>query len=969
MTVHSAETLFRWLMRAYPARFRRAHGLALFELFRDEAREAHRARGTRGLLTVLAKTAADTLKAAPGVWIRRGPTRPTQLTLSTGPTGPTGPSRPAWPTLRASRFRLRAPRYGGQVGGQAPPFLDLSGWVQDVRIAVRHLRKSPGFAIVAIAMLAVGIGANTTIFSLMNAVLLHPLAAHEPDRIVRIVARVGTGAAGAAARRFSFRDYADYRERTTTLDDLSGVNLATLLLTADNRTDQLIGEIASARYLSLRGIRVSQGRLLTDADDRPAAPPVAVISDALWRRRFGVEPVVGRQVLMNRSTYTIVGVADPSAIGSFIGAPVDVWLPIGSSGTALGSRWDIDRSQRTLALIGRLRPGVTREQARGELQLIANAIAREFTPELHPIIDVLPGTLATGDQRRLAQMFLSLLLGLVALVLVIACANVGNLLLARVLGRRRELAIRVALGATRWRLARMLAIEGALIAAAGGAGALGLSWWTARALANISPLPTLTLRLDVRSDARVFAFTVLAALAAAAILALVGTLQAMNPDITPALKEDATASIGGRRPARMRAALATMQITVSLLLVIGAALFVRSVREAAAIDLGFDPRGVVVLDVDASAGRTNAESLRLFQDVLRRVERLQSITAAAVSTRAPLDSSTPLIHVNAHEPIATAGENTSPEASFMVVSPRYFDVVKTPLVSGRAFAETDDADRPSVAIINETLAAHLWPLDPSRASGSSRAESRDDSAQGAGAVGRRVWLEAAATTGIRDENVRGSVPCIVVGVARDSKYRTLGEQRQGHVYLPFAQQPRRGMAILVRATDPPDRIASAVQTVLRTADPNLQGFFTRTLTEHVAVSTLPVRLAAGLAIGMAALALALSLVGLYSLVSFLVAERTHEIGLRKALGADTMAVLRLVAGYGVKVALWGLAVGIPAAIASTRLLRGLLYGVSPTDPLVFVGVSAAMLAVAIAACCVPARRAMRLDPLVALRSE
>jgi putative ABC transport system permease protein len=285
----------------------------------------------------------------------------------------------------------------------------------------------------------------------------------------------------------------------------------------------------------------------------------------------------------------------------------------------------------------------------------------------------------------------------------------------------------------------------------------------------------------------------------------------------------------------------------------------------------------------------------------------------------------------------------------MVVSPRYFDVVKTPLASGRAFTETDDADRPPVAVINETLAAHLWP--------------------GADAVGRRLWLEAAATTGIRDEGVPGSVPCIVVGVARDSKYRTLGEQRQGHVYLPFAQQPRRGMAILVRATDPPDRIVSAVQAVLRTADPNVQGFFTRTLTEHVAVSTLPVRLAAGLAIGMAALALALSLVGLYSLVSFLVAERTHEIGLRKALGADTVAVLRLVAGYGVKVALSGLAVGIPAAIASTRLLRGLLYGVSPTDPLVFVGVSAAVLAVAIAACCVPARRAMRLDPLVALRSE
>jgi predicted permease len=652
---------------------------------------------------------------------------------------------------------------------------------------------------------------------------------------------------------------------------------------------------------------------------------------------------------MNRTTYTIVGVADPSVIGSFIGAPVDVWLPIGSSGTALGSRWDVDRSQRTLALIARLRPGVTRERAQGELQLIADGIAREFTPELHPIIDVLPGTLVTGDQRRLAQMFLSLLMGLVALVLVIACANVGNLLLARVLGRRRELAVRLALGASRGRLARMLAVEGALIAAAGGAGAVVLSSWMSRAFANISPLPTLTLRLDVRADGRVLAFTVLATLASTAILAIVGTLQAMKPDIAPALKEDATASIGGRRPARLRAALATVQITVSLLLMIGAALFVRSVREAAAIDLGFDPRGVVVLDIDASAGRTNPESLRLFREVLQRVEALPSVTAAAVSSRAPLDSSTPLIHVNAQGPIDAAGENVSPEASFVVVSPHYFDVVKTPLVAGRVFAETDNADMPPVAVINETLAGHLWP--------------------GADAVGRRLWLEAAATTGIRDEGVRGSVPCVIVGVAKDGKYRTLGEQRQGHVYLPFAQQPRRGMAILVRATDPSDRVPSAVQEVLRTLDPNLQGFFTRTLSEHVAVSTLPVRLAAGLTIGVAALALALALVGLYSLVSFLVAERTHEIGLRMALGADAAAVLRLVVGYGVKLALVGLAFGVPTALVSTRLLGGLLYGVSPTDPVVFVAVSFAVLAVATVACCVPGWRAMRLDPLVALRRE
>jgi len=935
MTVHFAETWFRWLMRAYPARFRRTHGLALFELFRDEARDAHDAHGTIGLVWLLARTTGDTFKTAPGAHLR-----------ALRHAGQVGEQTQAPPAARPA-----APSESVRHARSIWPARLTLGWAQDVRIALRHLRKSPGFTIVAVTMLAIGIGTNTTIFSVMNAVLLRPLATHEPERVVRVVARVGTGAVGAAARRFSFRDFVDYRERATMLEDLSGVNLATLLLTADNRTDQLIGEIVSARYLQLRGIRVSRGRLLTDADDRPAAPPVAVISDALWRRRFGAEPIVGRQVLMNRATYTIVGVAEPSAIGSFIAAPVDVWLPIESSGTALGSRWEVDRSQRTLALIGRLRPGVTPTRAQAELQIIANAIAREFGGEISggPVIDVLPGTLATGDQRRLAQMFLTLLLGLVALVLVIACANVGNLLLARVLGRRRELAIRLALGASRGRLARMLAIEGALVAAAGGVGALLIANWTGRALANISPLPTLTLRLDVRSDVRVFAFTALAALAAAVMLALVGTLQAMKPDIAPALKEDTTASMGGRRPARLRGALVTVQITMSLLLVIGAALFVRSVGEAGAIDLGFDPRGVVVLDVDASAGRSNSESLQLFHEVLHRVEGVHGVAAAAVSSRAPLDSSTPLIQVNAHQAIASAGEGVSPSASFMVVSTRYFDVVKTPLVSGRGFADTDDADRPPVAIVNEALAAHLWP--------------------GADAIGRRLWLEAAATTGIRDEGVRGSVPCVVIGVAKDSKYRTLGEQRQGHVYLPFAQQPRRGMAILVRSVDPPDLVASAVQDVLRSVDPNVQGFFTRTLTEHVAVSTLPVRLAAALAIGVAALAVALSLIGLYSLVSFLVAERTHEIGLRKALGADTIDVLRLVAGHGIKLVLIGLAVGIPAAIGSMRLLQGLLYGVSPTDPFVFVGVSIAILLVATVACCVPARRAMSVDPLQALRNE
>ena len=320
---------------------------------------------------------------------------------------------------------------------------------------------------------------------------------------------------------------------------------------ADRRTDQLIGEVASGNYLSVRGIRPAQGRMLTAGDDAPSSVPVAVISDQLWRRRFGGEPVIGRGILLNRRNYTIVGVTEASAIGSFVGAPVDVWIPIGTSGRMLGDGWDVDRGQRTLAVIGRLRGTVTARQAEAELQLLADGIAREFTPDLHPVLNVLPGTLTTGDQRRLATMFLSLLLGLVGLVLVIACANVGNLLVARVLGRRRELAVRIALGASRARLARMLVIESLGIAAMGSAGALLLSVWTSRLLSNLSPLPTLTLRLDVRPDARVIAFTAIIATAAAAILSVAGTVQAIAGH--RAGVEGRRNGVDGRTPARAAA--------------------------------------------------------------------------------------------------------------------------------------------------------------------------------------------------------------------------------------------------------------------------------------------------------------------------------------------------------------------------------------------------------------------------------
>lgn len=808
---------------------------------------------------------------------------------------------------------------------------------QDLRYGWRVLARHPGFTAAAVLTLGVALGTNITVFTLMNAVLLRPLALGAPDRVVRIVGRT---ASGTSVSRVSFPDFADFRDRSTTLTDLSGVNLGTFVLTADNSTEQILGEIASGRYLSLRGARMAAGRPLADDDDRPGAAPVVVISDALRQRRFGFGAgVVGRQILLNGTPYSIVGIADPSLFGSFIGAPIDAWIPIATSGQALGPGWRTDRSKRTLAVMGRLKPGVDEPRARSELQAVADTLLREFPPaERFKTMEVTPGTLATGAQRRLARTFLTLLLGLVALVLLVACANIGNLLLVRALGRRREFAIRVALGASRARLVRMLLTESVLIAAAGGAVALILSRWTSRVFGSITPLPNLSLRFDLEPDLRVIAFAVLATLAAAAVLALVGALPSARPDTAPALKEDTPSSIGGRPSARLRTALAAVQITVSLVLLIGAGLFARSARNAETIDLGFDPRGVLATDIDGAARAASTDSRLLMDDVLQRVSTLSGVEAAAVSTRAPLDSSTPTARVSAQAAIvAGAGTEGTTTASFLVVSPRYFDVVKTPIVAGRAFTDRDDPAGAPVTIVNQTLAARLWPDGD--------------------AIGRRLWL---------DPQVAGSA-CTVVGVARNAKYLTIGEDAQGHVYLPFAQHPRAGMALLVRAHGPLDRLANDVQNTLRAIDQNVQGFFTRTLTEHVGVSLLPVRIAARVASLVAALAVTLSLVGLYSLLSYLVAERTHEIGLRRALGAGSPQVMRLVLAHGVKLAAVGLAVGIPAALALSRVLRSLLYGVSPTDPIVFTLAAVALLAVSALACCLPALRAIRVDPLTALR--
>ncbi len=468
-------------------------------------------------------------------------------------------------------------------------------------------------------------------------------------------------------------------------------------------------------------------------------------------------------------------------------------------------------------------------------------------------------------------------------------------------------------------------------------GAVGVAQQTTSLLTSIKLLPTLTLRFDTRLDWRVLAFTAAIASIAAIGLLVAGAVQVTRPQLRPALTEDSSGSIGAGSRSWLRTALVAAQVTVSLLLLVGAALFARSVKHAEAIELGFDPRGVVIVDADHIGRADRAGVQDFFARVLQRLESDGAVQAAAIASRAPLDSSTPITHYDISGPIDAARVSALPTASFLVVSPGFFDVIGTPLVEGRRFTYADDAGAPAVVIVNETLAHRMWPHES--------------------AIGQRIWLDARAA----------SDACVVVGVARNSRYLTIGEEGQAHLYRPFAQQPAAGMAVLVRSLERSDRTIARAQDALAAVSPTVQGFFPRTLSEHASVSLVPVRLAAQLSLATAALGAVLATVGLYALISFLVTERTHELGLRMALGATPSSLVRMVVGYGLTLGAIGLAFGIPVALLAGRLLRSLLYGVSPTDPLAFAIVSGMILAMTAIACVGPAIRIVRLDPLVALR--
>ena len=811
---------------------------------------------------------------------------------------------------------------------------------QDLRYAARMLRKSPGFTVVAVATLALGIGANTAIYGWLRRVLLAPLpGAASPGSIVSIETRTPDGGRIDSG----WPDYTDLRDSARSFDGIIAFQSRHVTLAGKTESRRAYALFVSGNYFDVLGVRAERGRTFLPAEGAPpAATPVAVISDGLWARRFDRAPdVVGRSVRLNGRDFTIVGVAPPAFKGTINGLNFDLYVPLAATrllgGELEGSRSRLvgNRETRWLAMMGRLRPGISLESAQAELETIAARLARDNpgTNRNMGFVAERINTATYGVGERLGGIVVALFVA-VGLVLLIACVNVANLLLARASARRREIAVRLALGASRGRLVRQLLCESLLLSAAGGLAGLLIVPWVNAILLALLPSSPLPLDLEPSLDGAVFAFGFGLSVLSGLLFGLTPALQASRPDLAEALKEAGSALSGGARP-RLRRALVVSEVALALLLLVTTGLFLRSLSAAQAINPGFERSNVLVFGFDTSGDVSGTRAIPFYGELLRRVRSLPGVVSASYGNHVPLG-----LEGGDWEETSVDGYVPGPGENMKIyvddVWPGYFQTLKIPLLAGRDFLDLDAAGRQPVAIVNEAFAKRY--------------------------LAGRSPLEATLRI--------GGAPMRIVGVIPSIKYRSLSEPATPHVYLPHLQAAPNGTALWVRLRPGADR-APLVARVRRDADAISPGTATLSLTFFQATegAVAPQRLGARLLGALGAVALLLAAIGIYGLMSYSVARRTREIGIRMALGARPSNVLGQIVGEGMRMAGAGIALGLLGAAAATRLLAGLLIGESPTDPAIFLAVPAILLATALAANAVPALRAAGVSPMTALRDE
>ncbi len=808
--------------------------------------------------------------------------------------------------------------------------------IQDLRYGARMLAKHKGFSLVALLTLSLGIGANTAIFSLLNTVLLRPLPIAKPDEVVSLASTAG----GNRFSSFSYPTYRDLRDRNEVFAGLLAYRFLPVSMSHDGVNERLWGYAVSGNYFDVLGVKPMLGRVLSPEDDRNrGGHPVVVLSQQGWLRRFGGDPgVIGKSVIVNGAAYTVIGVTPPGFYGTEIIAAPEMWFPMMmQSQLEAGNDWLENRRVENVFIQGRLKPGVQAAQAQAAIDGIAQQLAREY-PEIYEgkVFKVTTAGWMGGMARAPLLGFVGILMLVVLLVLLLACTNLANLLLARAAERRREIAVRLALGVSRFRLLRQLLTESILLAC--GAGALGVvfAWWLIGLARQFKPPIDVPLNVDLHLDARVLAFALLASLLTGILFGLVPAWQATKTDLLSALKDDGAA--GATHRSWLKNSLIVFQVALSLVLLVGGGLVLRALQKAETIDLGFNPQNAVAMSFDMRLqGYEPGRILESQKRLLERVRALPGVESAGLADLIPVDLhfSSEAIFVEGQMPERNA---RAPRAYSNRVSPGYFGAMGTRLLQGREFTDLDLEGAPRVVIVNESFARRFWP--------------------GQNPIGKQFRLGRAEAT-----------PVEVVGVAQDGKYANLGEDPKSFVYRPLWQSFLGSSTIIVRSSGDPQRMLAAVRGELQQIDPHLPIATAKTMTEHMSFPLLPARAAATTLGSFGLLALALAAIGLYGVMSHAVSRRIREIGIRIALGAQGGDVLRLIVSQGMRLVLLGIALGLAGALALTRVMKSLLMSVSPTDPLTFAGTACLLAFVAFLACYLPARRATRVDPLIALRHE
>jgi len=820
---------------------------------------------------------------------------------------------------------------------------------QDLRGGLRMLKKSPGFTFVAVLSLALGIGANTAIFTIINAVFLHPLPVEEPSRLAEMFTRdtlTFNANANFQLTGTSLPNYEDYRDQNNAFTGLATVTFPIPLNWGGQaEPQQLNASLASGNFFDVLGIKPYRGRtFIADGDKKVGGNPEVVLSYSLWARKFGSDDkFIGQTILLNGTPYTVVGIAPPSFKGIVsLGRPDLLWIPITMRDYVLTGQlkdWENNRRFRWLSIVGRLKPQLDLDQARAAMKTVAVSLEKEYprdnkgrTVELFSLNESALGI----NQRKQFSLAGGVLMSVVGLVLLIACVNLANLLLAQASKREKELSIRAAMGAGRARLVRQLLTESTVLSLMGGVAGLLVAYWGRNLLWSFRPPFLLDGSIDLSFDARVLGFTLLISMFTGLIFGIIPAIKASGTDINEVLKTGGRGGALGWTHNRLRGLLVISEIALALVALVGSGLFLRSMQNAQKFNPGFESQNLLQMNFDLGALRYDADhGQQFFRDAIERAKTVPGVLSASVSSNGVFGG-------GLAGTIFREGEQTDPNnrgtlVGFDDVTPGHFATMRIPLISGRDFTDFDREKTTRVAVINEAMARAIWPDQD--------------------AIGKRFAI------------VSDPVLLQVIGVVGTTVVGQIGEDPQPVAYLPMRQQYSPFGTLVVRTNTNPEPLIGPVRAQIQPIDKNLAFTNAQTVQQILGQGLWAARMGAALLGLFGALALILASIGIYGVLAYSVAQRTSEIGLRMALGAQPRQVLALVLRQGMLLALIGATAGILVALPVARQAAGLLYGVSATDPLTYVGITLLLMAVALLACYLPARRATRIDPLVALRVE